>query len=225
MAQRSEAAAVYTAGMVQGLALVTFPAASAIFISPQYYGLSSTAYGAMFLPQAVTAISASLLEPRLTRRMGIKRIYLLGLCANLLSMVLLFSSQLVMTNHPLSYGMLLIATASLGVGFGLTVPCVNTLTAAFFPERIDSAVLILNALLGLGTVLAPVFVAIFTSAGKWWGLPVTAAALLVGIAAVQPAPAAAGRGDRGSRTRAAAQGSISVAVPGFRRVCLAVRYC
>ena len=29
----------------------------------------------------------------------------------------------------------------------------------------------LNALLGLGTVLAPVFVAIFDGLGFWWGLP------------------------------------------------------
>jgi hypothetical protein len=55
MADRSQIAAVYAAGTVQGVVLVTFPAASTIFTSPNYYGLSSTAYGAMFLPQAVTA--------------------------------------------------------------------------------------------------------------------------------------------------------------------------
>ena len=60
MAQRKEVVAVYTAGMIQGLALVTFPAASSIFTSPQYYGLSSTAYGGLFLPQAIMAIAASL---------------------------------------------------------------------------------------------------------------------------------------------------------------------
>jgi MFS family permease len=181
MAQRNEVAAVYSAGIVQGLALVTFPAASTIFTSPQYYGLSSTAYGAMFLPQAMAAIVASLMGARLTRRLGIKRVYLLGLSADLLSMALLFTSQFVMTNTPLAYGMLLLATTSLGLGFGLTVPALNTLTAAFFPERIDSAVLILNALLGLGTVLAPVFVAIFTGLGIWWGLPVLAGVLLIGL--------------------------------------------
>ena len=51
MAQRAEVAAVYGAGVVQGVALVTFPAASAVFTSPQYYGLSSTQYGAMFVPR------------------------------------------------------------------------------------------------------------------------------------------------------------------------------
>jgi predicted MFS family arabinose efflux permease len=43
---------------------------------------------------------------------------------------------------------------------------------------VDSAVLTLNALLGLGTVAAPVFVAVFVGLGFWWGLPAVSAALL-----------------------------------------------
>src|SRR5215831_10771845 len=181
MAQRSEVAAIYTAGIVQGLALVTFPAASTVFTSANDFGLSSTEYGGMFVPQAITAISASLLGAGLIRRLRIKRIYLLGLTANLVSMVLLFSSQFFLSTGGIAYGMLLLATASLGIGFGLTVPALNTFTAAFFPQRIDSAVLVLNALLGLGTVLAPVFVAVFIGLGIWWGLPLLAVVLLLAL--------------------------------------------
>ncbi|MCI0388855.1 MAG: MFS transporter [Acidobacteria bacterium] len=179
--QRSEVAAIYTAAIVQGLALVTFPAASTVFTSPQHYGLSSTKYGSMFVPQAITAIVASLLGGGLNRRLGIKRIYLLGLTANLVSMVLLILSQFVMSNGPVAYSILLLATTSLGIGFGLTVPALNTFTAAFFPQKIDSAVLILNALLGLGTVLAPVLVAVFIGLGIWWALPVLAVVLLLAL--------------------------------------------
>ena len=64
MAQRNEIAAIYVAGVIQGVALVTFPAASTVFTSPQHYGLSSTEYGGMFVPQAITAIG-SLLGRRL----------------------------------------------------------------------------------------------------------------------------------------------------------------
>ena len=181
MAQRNEIAAVYVAAVIQGLALVTFPAASTVFTSPQYYGLSSTEYGSIFVPQAITAISASLLGAGLIRRLGIKRIYLLGLTADLVSMALLFLSQFFMSDGRFAYSMLLLATASLGIGFGLTVPALNTFTAAFFPQKIDSAVLVLNALLGLGTVLAPVFVAVFIGLGIWWGLPVLAAILLLAL--------------------------------------------
>jgi fucose permease len=179
--QRREIAAVYAAGVVQGVALVTFPAASAIFTSPQYYGLSSTAYGAMFLPQAVLAVAAPLLGAGLSRRLGLKRVYLLGLLADLVAMGLLLTSQLVSEIAPLAYGLLLAATGSLGVGFGLTVPALNTYADAFFPQRADSAVLILNALLGLGTALAPVFVILFVQLGIWWGLPLLVAALLLGL--------------------------------------------
>src|SRR5215475_6592996 len=150
MAQRNEVTAVYAAGVIQGVALVTFPAASAVFTSASDYGLSSTQYGAMFVPQAITAIGSSLLGAGLVRRLGLRRIYLLGLAADLLAMGLLLLSQFVMSNGRLAYSLLLLATASLGIGFGLTVPALNTFTAAFFPRKLDSAVLILNALLGWG---------------------------------------------------------------------------
>ena len=181
MAQRNEIVAVYSAGIIQGVALLTFPAASAIFSSPAYFNLSSTEYGGMFVPQAIMAIASSLMGAGLTRNLGIKRIYLLGLVANLLAMVFLVLSQLVMHNHPLAYGVLLIATTCMGIGFGLTVPAINTLAAALFPHKVDKAVLVLNALLGLGTALAPVFVAIFVGLGIWWGLPVLVGALAVAL--------------------------------------------
>jgi len=157
---------------------VTFPAASTIFTSPSHYGLSSTQYGAMFLPQVVTAITASLLGSRLARRFSLKRVFLAGLLADLVSMGLLVTSQFFTSTQALAYGLLLAATAALGIGFGLVVPALNTFTAAFHPDGVDTAVLTLNALLGLGTALAPVFVALFVEVGAWWGLPVMSAVLL-----------------------------------------------
>ncbi len=74
--------------------------------------------------------------------------------------------------------MLLVATTSLGIGFGFAVPALNTFAAAFFPERADRAVLYLNALLGLGTALAPVLVAVFVGLGFWSGLPLLVAVAL-----------------------------------------------
>ena len=181
MAQRNEIAAVYLAGVIQGVALVTFPAASSVFTSPSDFGLSSTEYGAMFVPQAIMAVGSSLLGARLTRSLRAKRVYLLGLGANLLAMALLVVSQFVMHQHLLAYGILLVATACLGVGFGLTVPALNTFAAVFFPRKVDTAVLILNALLGLGTMLAPVFVTLFVGLGFWWGLPFLVGALTVAL--------------------------------------------
>jgi MFS family permease len=181
MAQRSEIITVYAAGLIQGVALVTFPAANAVFTSSSDYGLSSTEYGGMFVPQAVMAIISSLLGAGLRKRAGTKLIYLLGLFANLLAMTLLVASRFVMRDHSLAYGILLVATGCMGIGFGFTVPAVNTFAAAFFPKKVDRAVLVLNALLGLGTALAPVFIALFVGLGIWWGLPLLVGALILGL--------------------------------------------
>ncbi|HEY3762721.1 MAG TPA: MFS transporter [Verrucomicrobiae bacterium] len=184
MAQRSEIATVYAAGLVQGIALVTFPAASAVFTSATGYGLSNTQYGVMFEPQAAMAILSSLLGAGLMSRLGIKRIYLLGLVANLAAMALLATSKFVMGQHTIAYGTLLAATTCMGLGFGFTVPALNTFAAAFFPQAVDKAILWLNALLGLGTALAPVFIAIFVALGAWWALPVLVGILLLGLLAI-----------------------------------------
>ena len=138
----------------------------------------------MFLPQVVTAITGALLGGRLAERFGTKRVFLAGLVANLASMALLIVSQFFTASQPVAYGLLLAATACLGAGFGLTVPAINELTAAFHPDRVDASVLVLNALLGLGTALAPVFVAIFVGLGFWWGLPVMSSVLLLILIAV-----------------------------------------
>jgi len=143
----------------------------------------------------VTAITAALLGAGLGGRFGIKRVYLAGLAANLLSMVLLLTSAFLTSNQSLAYALLLLATASLGVGFGLTVPAINTLTAAFHPGAVDRSILVLNALLGLGTVLAPVFVAVFVGLGFWWGLPLVAGILVAALVfASLPLPLRIARG-------------------------------
>jgi MFS family permease len=160
---------------------VTFPAASTILTDPAEYDLSSTQYGTLFLPQVVTAITASVLGAGLSGRFGTKPIYVAGLAAGLLSMGLLIASSFVTADKSLAYGLLLLATACLGAGFGLAVPALNTLAAAFHTDAVDRAILALNALLGLGTVLAPVFVAIFLGLDAWWGMPVASAMLLAAL--------------------------------------------
>jgi hypothetical protein len=147
----------------------------------------------MFLPQAITAVGSSLLQGNLSRRLGGKPVYLAGLGANLAAMILLIASRFAIGSQVAAYPLLLVATASLGVGFGLTVPSINTFTAAFHPAAVDRSVLVLNSLLGLGTALAPVFVAIFVGLGFWVGLPVLAAvAVAVLLLASLRLPFAAG---------------------------------
>ena len=181
MPRRTEVGLVYATGLVQGLALVTFPAASSIFTSPAGYGFSASRYGMMFVPQVILAILASSLGPRLARRWTLKRVLQAGMSADLLAMILLALSRVLQGAPAAAYGVLLIATGSLGFGFGTVVMALNTYAEAFSPGLEDRAVLSLNALLGAGTALAPLLVALFTGLGAWWLLPLTVAAAMAGL--------------------------------------------
>lgn len=170
-ASRFEIGLLYVIGVVQGLALVTFPAASAIFTSPGGFALSGTQYGAMFIPQVVLAILSAALGGSLASRLGLRAVLQLGLCANLVSMLLLAAAPLLMGSLS-AYIVLCLATGALGLGFGATTMSLNTLVQGFAGPRQDVAVLTLNALLGLGTALAPLLVTFFSWLGAWWVLPV-----------------------------------------------------
>ena len=216
---RAAGRVVYSAGLVQGIVLVTFPAASTIFTSASAYGLSSSQYGGIFLPQAITAVGSSLLQGNLSHRLGGKPVYLAGLCANLAAMLLLIASRFVMGSQAVAYPLLLVATGCLGVGFGLTVPSINTFTAAFHPGAVDRSVLVLNSLLGLGTALAPVFVSIFVGLGFWVGLPVLAAAAVTALLLVSlrlPLDAGAAPAPRAAGPQAAGPQAAGARAPGRR---------
>jgi MFS family permease len=182
-------ALLYLSGVVQGLSLVTFPAASAIFTSPTGFGFSGGAYGGMFVPQVVLAIGAAAGGRLLTRRLGLRGVLLLGLTADFASMLLLALSP-TLAGSQLAYPLLLLATGALGLGFGATVPTLNTAVESQFPAKADGAVLALNALLGVGTALAPALVALCTALGAWWMLPLVMgtliALLVVAFAVLRP---------------------------------------
>jgi FHS family glucose/mannose:H+ symporter-like MFS transporter len=194
-ASGTEIGLIYSAAVIQGLALVTFPAASTIFTSPTGFGFDSTRYGTMFLPQVVLAVLASALAPALVRRWSLRRVLLAGFAANMVSMALLALSRLTIGASDTAFGVLLVATGALGLGFGATVMALNTYAETFFPQSADRAVLLLNALLGVGTALAPVLVAVSVILGGWWLLPILVAGVLLLIfvvATLQPLRASAG---------------------------------
>ena len=108
-----------------------------------------------------------------------------------------------MSSTSIAYDTLLLATAALGLGFGMTVMATNTYAEEFFPGRADSAVLALNALLGAGTALAPIFVIVFVGLGAWWLLPVLVGVVLVVLllfSAREPLQVAADSSAPGSAT-------------------------
>ena len=100
-AARTDVGLIYLTGLVQGLALVTFPAASSVFTSRRGYGFSSTRCGALFLPQVLLAIPTSGLAPTFANRWSLKRVLVPGVLADLVAMSLLASSNLLMAARML----------------------------------------------------------------------------------------------------------------------------
>src|SRR4051812_27993791 len=111
---RRQIGAVYGAGLLQGLALVTFPAASAVFTNAADYGLTTAAYGVMFAPQTIIAILASVLGGRFVARWGDKRVFLAGGAGDLAAVAPLFRSRFVMDEHAPAVRLLLAAARLLG---------------------------------------------------------------------------------------------------------------
>jgi MFS family permease len=178
--RRSEIVAVYAAGLFQGLSLVAVPAAATVLTSATAYDLSASQYGLLFLPQVILAIAGSLALPSLAGRIGLKRVLMVGLLADTVAMTLLVISNTVQTDDA-AFPMLLVATGSLGLGFGLTLGSISTYAGAFQPQRREVALTALNVLLGLGTALSPLLIAIFLDIGEWWYLPLGTA---IGLGAV-----------------------------------------
>ena len=172
MARVTEIGIVYGGGLAQGLALVSFPAAATILTAADGYGLSSSQYGSIFLPLFIGSVLASLLAPALARERSLRTVLITGFAANGASMAT-FALSWITTGVPgLAYGMLLAATGLLGIGFGATLTAINAFASGFFPSRGETAVTALHTLLGTGTALAPLIVALLTSGGRWWLLPV-----------------------------------------------------
>jgi len=185
---RLEVFTVYAVGLFQGLSLVAVPAAATILTSTTGYDLSKSKYGLLFLPQVILAVLGSLALPRLSARIGLKRVLLAGIVADMVAMSLLVGSVAV-EHDAVAYPILLVATASLGLGFGLTLGSISTYAGSFMPDRRDVALTALNVLLGLGTALSPFLIALFSRVGEWWYLPLLAAAglaCLFALALVQP---------------------------------------
>jgi MFS family permease len=67
--------------------------------------------------------------PSLSNRFGLERVLLVGIAANAISMALLVASDTVKSD-PAAFRILLLATAFLGAGFGLTLSAPSTFAGA-----------------------------------------------------------------------------------------------
>ena len=162
------AAPVYVAALFQGLTLVSFPASSDVLM--RAHGFTHAQYGAIFLPQVAAAILGAIGGGGLSGRLGLRTIFLLALLANALSQALLALSATAPAS--LAYTTVLVATAFLGLGFGLTGGPLNTYPRLLFSTKSDTALLVLHSTMGVGLSIGPLLVGWLMMRQAWLAFPV-----------------------------------------------------
>jgi fucose permease len=200
---------VFGAGILQGAAFVLVPSLGHV-LETAPYRFSVAAYGALYFPEILGAVIGALLAGRLHRTRGAAVVLRVGLGANAIGMALLALASL--TRGDVAYAAILLETACLGIGFGLTLASLNPTAAALFPSAPTAAITTLNGAIGVATAVAPLLLEIARRAGAWGTVP---AALAIGFAGLS-------FGWDGGSTDRATRSATARARPGLRSFVVAV---
>ncbi len=166
-------ASIYLAGFLQGSAFVLIPALGNTLVAAPYL-FSSSEYAWLFLPQTAGAIVGAAAAGWVRRRLGMGRLFRLGLLANLLAMLLLAAAA--HASGSLAYALMLAESLLLGIGFGWTLAAINHYAAHFFGQSVSAAVTLLNALIGGATALSPFILSALPARLNWSVWPLALAA-------------------------------------------------
>ncbi|SFZ95015.1 Fucose permease [Flaviramulus basaltis] len=172
---------VYLGGLLTGLSLILFPAMGSIFTDASQFGLSSSQFGNIFIPQALLAIVSALAIPFFVSKYGIKRALILGLGALILSTFLLYLSHFYIYEKEAALIILFLGTTFLGFGFGTVITVLNPLAFQLFPNNELASVTGLHFALGLGTAGAPLFLGLIKNTDSWYYLPILVCFVLIGL--------------------------------------------
>ena len=177
--QRNGVILIFTAGLFQGLTLVSFPALSSVL--KMTLRLSDSAYGVLFLPQVLLTAVGALVSGGLSRRLGLPKLLKLSFLTNGLSQLALLLAVALGEQYGLA--LLILGTSLLGFGFGLSAAPLNRYPVIFFPSKSDSALTALHTLIGAGLALGPLLVGLLVETDQWRlfvsGLIASATALLI----------------------------------------------
>jgi len=169
-------ACIYLAGFLQGCAFVLIPALGNTLAAAPYH-FSSGAYALLFLPQTAGAIAGAAAAGWVQRRLGMGRLFRLGLLANLLAMLLLWGAAHG-SGQP-AYALMLAESLLLGLGFGWTLAAINHYSAHFFSRSASTAITLLNAVIGGATAVSPLALSALQARWNWAVWPL---ALAIGFA-------------------------------------------
>jgi fucose permease len=155
---------IYLAGFLQGSDFVLIPALGNTLTATPYH-FSSSAYALLFLPQTGGAIIGAAAAGWVQSRLGMGRLFRLGLLANLLAMLLLLGAA--HGSGQLAYALMLAESLLLGIGFGWTLSAINHYSAHFFSRSASTAITLLNAVIGGATAVSPLVLSALQARWNW----------------------------------------------------------
>lgn len=176
------AISVYAGGMILGMTLVSVPASSALL--KQLHGFSDAQYGAIYLPQLLSAIVGGLAGGMLATVLGTKRLLVLSLVCLLMAQLALAASSTLPPQHALTA--LMITTGCIGLGIGLGSGPLNAYPVVLFPAVSNTALTALHTIVGVGMMLAPIYLSAFAQNDHWLSgvIALSAVTLAITLAAL-----------------------------------------
>jgi fucose permease len=162
---------IFLLAFFTGVNFVVFPALGMAFTDASLFGLSSSQFGNLFIPQVICIIISCLGAPFLVNKVGPKTVLVFGLLLMITSTGMLWMLQFFMNDKSLLFPILMILVAFTGSGFGLSITTLNPLAASLFENNKSSAILILQFLVGLGTSTSPMMMNVIGNVKNWMYVP------------------------------------------------------
>jgi fucose permease len=162
---------IFLSAFFTGVNFVVFPALGTAFTDASLFGLSSSQFGNLFIPQVICIIISCLGAPFLVNKWGPKIVLVVGLLLMITSTGLLWMLQFFMNDQSLLFPVLMVLVAFTGSGFGLSITTLNPLAASLFEKDKSSAILILQFLVGLGTSTSPLMMNLIGNVNNWMYVP------------------------------------------------------
>jgi len=165
-----ERAIIYSVAGTEGAVLGAFCGSVSILLGRHQYELSAGQYGALFVPQIVTAVAAALIAVRSARHLPRGRMLRVGLALNVGSLLLLTGALAPANRAEASFPLLLAASGIAGAGLGCIYPSLLKFGLDFNPMRPERSVLALNLMVAVGLAVSPAVELGGERAGVWWAL-------------------------------------------------------
>lgn len=162
---------IFLLAFFTGVNFVVFPALGTAFTDSSVFGLSSSQFGNLFIPQVICIIVSCLGAPFLVNKVGPKIVLVAGLLLMIASTGILWTLQFFMKDTSLLFPVLMVLVAFTGSGFGLSITTLNPLAASLFENNKSSAILILQFLVGLGTSTSPLMMNLIGNVNNWMYVP------------------------------------------------------